>query len=118
MAETAGRSKRPAVAPPFPACNSPRAMTTSAAVPDPPVNRDDVAAAAARIAGRVRRTPILRVPGPDLGLPHGVALKLELLQVAGSFKPRGAFNRMLSAAAPLPAAGVVAGSGANHTASG
>jgi hypothetical protein len=35
MAESAGRSKRPAVAPPFPACNSARAMTASdAAVPD------------------------------------------------------------------------------------
>jgi threonine dehydratase len=80
----------------------------------PPVGRDDVAAAAARIAGRVRRTPVLRLAGADLGLPHDVALKLELLQLAGSFKPRGAFNRMLSAPAPLPAAGVVAASGGNH----
>jgi threonine dehydratase len=90
-------------------------MTTSssAAAPAPPVGRADVAAAAARIAGRVRRTPVLRVSGLDMGLPHDVALKLELLQVAGSFKPRGAFNRMLSAA-PLPAAGVVAASGGNH----
>lgn len=39
-------------------------------------------------------------------------LKLELLQTSGSFKPRGAFNRLLSAA--LPAAGVVAASGGNH----
>ncbi|WP_343897321.1 pyridoxal-phosphate dependent enzyme, partial [Craurococcus roseus] len=77
------------------------------------MTRADVAAAAARIAGRVRRTPVLRLAGPDLGLPHPVALKLEQLQVAGSFKPRGAFNRMLSAGA-LPAAGVVAASGGNH----
>jgi threonine dehydratase len=115
MAETTDLSKRRAVAPPFPACNSPRAMTTSSATPDPPtVGRADVAAAAARIAGRVRRTPVLRVSGLDLGLPHGVSLKLELLQVAGSFKPRGAFNRMLSAASAFPAAGVVAASGGNH----
>jgi threonine dehydratase len=79
----------------------------------PAVGRDDVAAAAARIAGRVRRTPVLRLSGPDLGLPHDVVLKLELLQLAGSFKPRGAFNRMLSAG-PLPEAGVVAASGGNH----
>jgi threonine dehydratase len=78
-----------------------------------PVTRDDVAAAAARVAGRVRRTPVLRLAGADLGLPHPVALKLELLQVAGSFKPRGAFNRILSAG-PLPAAGAVAASGGNH----
>ena len=39
-------------------------------------------------------------------------LKLELLQHAGSFKPRGAFNRMLSA--DLPGSGVIAASGGNH----
>jgi threonine dehydratase len=41
-----------------------------------------------------------------------VALKLELLQHAGSFKPRGAFNRLLSA--ERPAGGVIAASGGNH----
>jgi threonine dehydratase len=40
------------------------------------------------------------------------ALKLELLQHAGSFKPRGAFNRLLSA--QPGAAGVIAASGGNH----
>jgi threonine dehydratase len=39
-------------------------------------------------------------------------LKLELLQHSGSFKPRGAFNRLLSERAP--AAGVIAASGGNH----
>lgn len=42
-----------------------------------------------------------------------MTLKLELLQLAGSFKPRGAFNRVL-AAGELPAAGVIAASGGNH----
>lgn len=79
-----------------------------------PVDRDDVAMAATRIVGRVRRTPVLRLAGADLGLPHDVLLRLELLQLAGSFKPRGAFNRILAAPAPLPAAGVVAASGGNH----
>ena len=41
-----------------------------------------------------------------------MTLKLELLQHAGSFKPRGAFNRLLSA--DRPAAGVIAASGGNH----
>jgi threonine dehydratase len=41
-----------------------------------------------------------------------VTLKLELLQHAGSFKPRGAFNRLLSTG--LPEAGVIAASGGNH----
>ena len=48
----------------------------------------------------------------EFGLPYPVMLKLELLQHAGSFKPRGAFNRML--AADLPQAGVIAASGGNH----
>jgi threonine dehydratase len=85
-------------------------------------SRADIAAAAARIAGHVRHTPLLRLAGAELGLALPVALKLELLQHAGSFKPRGAFNRMLSAqasasglpAAELPAAGVIAASGGNH----
>ena len=41
-----------------------------------------------------------------------ITLKLELLQHAGSFKPRGAFNRLLIA--PRPAGGVIAASGGNH----
>jgi threonine dehydratase len=48
----------------------------------------------------------------DLGAEPPVTLKLELLQHAGSFKPRGAFNRLLSV--ELPAAGVIAASGGNH----
>jgi threonine dehydratase len=71
------------------------------------VTRVDVEAAAARIAGRVRRTPVLAAGGP--------LLKLEFTQHTGSFKARGAFNRLLAAAeaGQLPAAGVVAASGGN-----
>ena len=75
-------------------------------------SRHDIATAAARIAAHVRHTPLLRLTGPELGLTFPVALKLELLQHAGSFKPRGAFNRLLSA--ELPRAGVIAASGGNH----
>ncbi len=42
-----------------------------------------------------------------------VTLKLELLQHTGSFKPRGAFNRVL-AAGDLPEAGLITASGGNH----
>jgi threonine dehydratase len=73
------------------------------------VTRDDVQLAAQRIAGRVRRTPVLRV-SPTL------SLKLELLQHVGSFKPRGAFNRLLSAkeqGALTAGQGVVTASGGN-----
>ena len=74
--------------------------------------RQEIESAAARIAGRVRRTPVIRLAGAEFGLAHPVTLKLELLQHAGSFKPRGAFNRMLLAS--LPGSGVVAASGGNH----
>ncbi|MDO9712114.1 threonine/serine dehydratase [Paracraurococcus lichenis] len=75
-------------------------------------DRDAILAAARRIAPHVRRTPLLRLAGADLGLPHDIVAKLELLQASGSFKPRGAFNRMLSGA--VPPAGVIAASGGNH----
>lgn len=50
-------------------------------------------------------------PG-ELAPSFPLTLKLELLQHTGSFKPRGAFNRILSNA--VPPAGVVAASGGNH----
>jgi threonine dehydratase len=56
------------------------------------------------IAPYVRRTPVI-----DL---DGVALKLELLQHAGSFKTRGAFANLLLR--EIPNVGVVAASGGNH----
>ncbi len=72
------------------------------------VGPDDMRAAAERIAGRVRRTPVL-----ELGEMRGasVVAKLELLQHTGSFKPRGAFNKLLSS--EVPPAGVIAASGGN-----
>jgi threonine dehydratase len=76
------------------------------------VNPQTIAAAARRIAGDVRHTPLLRIPGAQLGV--GCAelwLKLEHLQIGGSFKARGMFNRMRSL--PVPAAGVVVASGGN-----
>ncbi len=76
------------------------------------LNRSDIAVAAARIRPHVRHTPLLGVAGADFGLDFPVVLKLEFLQHAGSFKPRGAFNRLLSAR--LPEAGVIAASGGNH----
>ncbi|WP_137126766.1 threonine/serine dehydratase [Roseomonas sp. HF4] len=74
--------------------------------------QDDIRAAAGRIAPHVRRTPVIRLAPAETGLDAPLTLKLEQLQVTGSFKPRGAFNRLLSAR--VPAAGVVAASGGNH----
>jgi len=76
------------------------------------ITKSDIEAAHARIRPHVRETPLLAVAGGDLGLACDVELKLELLQVTGTFKPRGAFNTLLSLA--VPAAGVCAASGGNH----
>ncbi len=76
------------------------------------VSRAEIAAAASRIASHVRHTPVLRLAGAEFGVRCPVMLKLELLQHSGSFKPRGAFNRLLSE--PPPPAGVIAASGGNH----
>ena len=75
------------------------------------VTAQQVEAAAERIAGRVRETPVLELEPAALGPEHPVTLKLELLQRTGSFKLRGAFSALL--AADLPAAGIVAASGGN-----
>ena len=84
------------------------------------MNPAEIRAAHARIAQHLRKTPVLQIEAGACGLPaaleSGITLKLELLQHAGSFKPRGALNRMLSAqaAGQLKAAGVIAASGGNH----
>src|SRR4051812_23661738 len=67
-----------------------------------------------RIRSHVHRTPL--VPSATLSRHLGtrVFLKLELLQKTGSFKPRGAFNRMLAMSADERERGVVAVSGGNH----
>ncbi|MDX2968031.1 threonine/serine dehydratase [Kribbella solani] len=73
------------------------------------VSVDDVRAAAQRIEGWVRRTPVIEVA-------PGLTFKLELLQHTGSFKARGAFNRLLAAKdrGELTGQGIVAASGGNH----
>jgi len=81
-------------------------------VSDVPVTPDDIEAAARRLEGHVRRTPVLAMEPGAFGVEADCVLKLELLQHAGSFKPRGAFNRVL--ASDVPATGVVAASGGNH----
>jgi len=77
-----------------------------------PITRDEIGTASARIASDVRRTPLMRIAGRQLGI-DGVELwlKLEHLQAGGSFKARGMFNRMRSN--PVPEAGVVIASGGN-----
>jgi len=76
------------------------------------LTRNGIETAAARIAPYLRRTPTLALEADALGVAGQLVLKLEFLQVTGSFKPRGAFNRLLSA--DIPEAGVIAASGGNH----
>ena len=66
------------------------------------------------IRPHIRRTPVLELEPGALGLAGStpLALKLELMQCAGSFKARGAFTNLLLR--PVPEAGVVAASGGNH----
>jgi len=76
------------------------------------ITPSDVQAAFDRIRARVRRTPVLELAPGAFGLAVPLSLKLELHQHAGSFKARGAFNRVLSG--PVPPAGLLAASGGNH----
>ena len=75
-----------------------------------------IRAAAARIAGMVRRTPVLDVAPVRGPLPGDVrlTLKLECLQVTGSFKARGASNRLKATPHDQLARGLVTASGGNH----
>ncbi len=74
------------------------------------ITRDAITRAATRIAPHVRRTPVVDVTVEGVALP--VTLKLELLQHAGSFKSRGAFNTLLQA--EVGQGGVATASGGNH----
>lgn len=80
------------------------------------MNRHAIEAAAERFRtdprGFVRRTPLWKFRGARLGVDCAqVWLKLEQLQVAGSFKARGMYNRLLSN--PIPESGVIVASGGN-----
>src|SRR5262245_21988678 len=74
----------------------------------------DVDAAAARIKGVAIRTPLLNFPVLDERLGARVYLKAETLQRTGSFKFRGAYNKISSLPSDKKAAGVVAYSSGNH----
>jgi threonine dehydratase len=72
----------------------------------------EIDVAAQRVDTYVRVTPCIELEPRAFGSPATLSLKLEMMQHAGSFKPRGAFNRILSAT--VPEAGVIAASGGNH----
>ncbi len=79
-----------------------------------PLSLDDVRAASRRLLDRIYRTPVLTSPAVDEATGHHVFFKCENLQRAGSFKPRGALNKLLTLTAEERARGVVAFSSGNH----
>lgn len=75
---------------------------------------EDVVAAAGRLKGVTRVTPLLADTALDALTGGRVLLKVESLQHTGSFKLRGAYNRLVQLSAAERAAGVVAFSSGNH----
>jgi len=80
----------------------------------PPVTLRDVYEARARISGFIRRTPLVENRFLSRLLGARVLLKLESLQVTGSFKVRGALNFVLSRREEVERRGVVTVSTGNH----
>ncbi|SEH54285.1 threonine dehydratase [Mycolicibacterium rutilum] len=78
------------------------------------ISREQIAAAAERLGPVVRRTPVIasRVLSERIG--QQVYFKCENLQRTGSFKPRGAYNRIANLSRDERERGVVAASAGNH----
>ena len=74
----------------------------------------DVDAAAARLMGVALRTPLISSPVLDAAVGARVFLKAETLQRTGSFKFRGAYNKLSTIPHEKRAGGVVAYSSGNH----
>ncbi|HEX8207954.1 MAG TPA: pyridoxal-phosphate dependent enzyme [Solirubrobacteraceae bacterium] len=79
-----------------------------------PIDADDVAAAAGRLAGVANRTPVMTSRSLDERLGATVFLKAEQFQRGGAFKFRGAYNAVSSLSEDELARGVVASSSGNH----
>ena len=78
------------------------------------MNNNDFRLAQERIRPYVKRTPLERSETLSRHLDTNIYVKYELFQKTGSFKPRGAFNKLLSLTPEERKAGVVAVSGGNH----
>jgi threonine dehydratase len=78
------------------------------------VTLSDIEVARSRIAGRVRRTPAFESADVSARLGRRTALKMEALQIAGSFKVRGVFNKVMTLSDAERQRGLVTVSGGNH----
>ena len=74
----------------------------------------DIEAARGQILGRVRRTPAFESQEVSARLGLRAALKMEALQIAGSFKVRGVLNKVLRLSDAERQKGLVTVSGGNH----
>ena len=86
-------------------------------MPDTPLREPtfaDIEAAAGHLAGQAVLTPLLSNPGLDARLSARVVIKPENLQRTGSFKFRGAYNKISQLPEAVRASGVVAYSSGNH----
>lgn len=73
-----------------------------------------IEAAAARLAGQVRRTPLLNAPLLDKAAGRRIFVKAECLQITGSFKARGGWAAVSALDPQARARGVIAYSSGNH----
>lgn len=94
---------------------------TGRAAPDAPRQRGDdlvniemIRAAAERLAGKARRTPLLSSPRLDALAGRRVLVKAEALQLTGSFKFRGGWSAVSALPEAVRARGVIAFSSGNH----
>ncbi|MBN8999106.1 MAG: pyridoxal-phosphate dependent enzyme [Rhizobiales bacterium] len=79
------------------------------------ITLSDVEAARVRLGSNIRRAPMLRADNLSAPITDAaVHLKLECLQATGSFKARGATNRLLATPKDELARGIVTASGGNH----
>lgn len=78
------------------------------------MNIDMIRAAAHRVDGRIRRTPLLNSPAIDALAGRRVFIKPECLQQTGSFKYRGAVSAISALSDAQLARGVIAYSSGNH----
>src|SRR5256714_8060526 len=83
-------------------------------IQNPPIGAADIEAAAKVVAPFAVRTPLLSFPVLNERVGTKVFLKPEMLQRTGSFKFRGAFNKLSSIPQAARGGGVVAFSSGNH----
>lgn len=78
------------------------------------IGLEELRSAARNLEGIAVRTPLLRAADPEGRFPDGLFLKPEMLQRAGAFKFRGAYNFLSRLSAEERSRGVIAPSSGNH----